>query len=172
MGKTDPETPIVICDAGPIIHLDELDCLDLLADFSEVLVPKAVWHEVQRHRPTACHHRSVLLQRVSPDTPAPPELEAVAQLLNLHTGEWEALRVAMEHPQALLLTDDTAARLAANSLGIRPRGTLGLLVRAIRRGQRSKTEVLALLRSLPARSTLHLKQSLLDAVIDQVEFEA
>jgi predicted nucleic acid-binding protein len=99
-------------------------------------------------------------------------LEAVAQLLNLHTGEWEALRVAMEHPQALLLTDDTAARLAANSLGIRPRGTLGLLVRAIRRGQRSKTEVLALLRSLPARSTLHLKQSLLDAVIDQVEFEA
>ena len=172
MGKTDPETPIVICDAGPIIHLDELDCLDLLADFSQVLVPKAVWHEVQRHRPTACHHRSVLLQRVSPDTPAPPELEAVAQLLNLHTGEWEALRVAMEHPQALLLTDDMAARLAANSLGIRPRGTLGLLVRAIRRGQRSITEVLALLRSLPARSTLHLKQSLLDAVIDQVEFEA
>ena len=172
MGKTDPETPIVICDAGPIIHLDELDCLDLLADFSQVLVPEAVWHEVQRHRPTACHHRSVLLQRVSPDTPAPPELGAVAQLLNLHTGEWEALRVAMEHPQALLLTDDTAARLAANSLGIRPRGTLGLLVRAIRRGQRSKTEVLALLRSLPARSTLHLKQSLLDAVIDQVEFEA
>ena len=27
MGKTDTETPIVICDAGPIIHLDELDCL-------------------------------------------------------------------------------------------------------------------------------------------------
>ena len=30
MGKTDPEPLIVVCDAGPIIHLDELDCLDLL----------------------------------------------------------------------------------------------------------------------------------------------
>jgi len=172
MGKTDPETPIVVCDAGPIIHLDELDCLDLLADFSQVLVPEAVWHEVQRHRPTACHHHSVTLQRVSPDAPAPPELEALAQLLTLHDGEWEALRLAMDHPQALLLTDDTAARVAASSLGIRPHGTIGVLVRAIRRHQRSKPEVLAILRSLPARSTLHLKRSLLDAVIAQVELGA
>ena len=27
----------VVCDAGPIIHLDELDCLDLLSDFRQVL---------------------------------------------------------------------------------------------------------------------------------------
>ncbi|MFN0127294.1 MAG: DNA-binding protein [Verrucomicrobiales bacterium] len=172
MGKTDPETPIVIRGAGPIIHLDELDCLDLLADFCQVLVPEAVWQEVERHRPTACHHRAATLQRVSPETPAPPELEAVAQLLNLHAGEWEALRVPMEHPQALLLTDDTAARLAASSLGIRPHGTIGLLVRAIRRQQRSKAEVLAILRSMPAHSTLHLKRSLLDAVIAEVELGA
>jgi hypothetical protein len=32
---------IVICDAGPLIHLDELGCLDLLADFRDVLVPDA-----------------------------------------------------------------------------------------------------------------------------------
>jgi hypothetical protein len=28
------ESPLaVVCDAGPLIHLDELSCLDLLADF-------------------------------------------------------------------------------------------------------------------------------------------
>lgn len=26
----------VVCDAGPLIHLDEAGCLDLLADFAEV----------------------------------------------------------------------------------------------------------------------------------------
>ena len=42
--------PLVICDAGPVIHLDELGCIDLLSSFSRVLVPVAVWQEVQRHR--------------------------------------------------------------------------------------------------------------------------
>ena len=42
MAKTDQKVPLVVCDAGPLIHLDELGCLDLLADFSEVLVPETV----------------------------------------------------------------------------------------------------------------------------------
>lgn len=40
----------VVCDAGPLIHLDELDCLPLLKDFDEVLVPEQVWQEVSNHR--------------------------------------------------------------------------------------------------------------------------
>ena len=35
----------VVCDAGPLIHLDELDCLDLLGDYPEVLGPEAVWRD-------------------------------------------------------------------------------------------------------------------------------
>jgi hypothetical protein len=36
-----------VCDAGPIIHLDELACLHLMTDFSSVLVPNGVCEEVQ-----------------------------------------------------------------------------------------------------------------------------
>ena len=35
---------VVVCDAGPLIHLDELGCLNLLADFREVLVCEAGWN--------------------------------------------------------------------------------------------------------------------------------
>lgn len=42
MEKTDTGTPIVLGDAGPIIHLDEIGCLDLLVDFSPVPVPDAI----------------------------------------------------------------------------------------------------------------------------------
>ena len=38
MGTNDQGPPLVVCDAGPLIHLDELDALGLLADFAEVLV--------------------------------------------------------------------------------------------------------------------------------------
>ena len=172
MGKIDQPMPLVVCDAGPLIHLDEVDCLDLLADFSEVLVPEAVWAEVLRHRPRALAHAALTLRRVHPSSPVPPALEALAQVLSLHTGEWEALRVALEHRPGLLLTDDTAARLAAGNLGIVTHGTIGILVRAIRRKQRTKSDVLALLRILPTQSTLHLKRSLLEAVIHEVESQA
>lgn len=40
----------VICDAGPLIHLDELGCIVLLDDFDEVLVSAQVWQEVIHHR--------------------------------------------------------------------------------------------------------------------------
>ena len=169
MATTSQPTPLVVCDAGPLIHLDEVGCLDLLADFSEVLVPEAVWVEVLKHRPSALTHSAVSLRRVRPMAPEPPALEALALVLSLHTGEWEALRVALEHRPGLLLTDDTAARLAAGNLGIVTHGTIGILVRAIRRNQRTKPEILALLRMLPDRSTLHLKRSLLNSVIEEVE---
>ena len=43
----------VVCDAGPLIHLDELDSLRLLSDFDPLLVPGQVWQEVVQHRPQA-----------------------------------------------------------------------------------------------------------------------
>lgn len=166
---TEYGAPLVVCDAGPLIHLDELEALDLLADFAEVMVPDAVWREVERHRPGALIHPGVTLRRTTPRMAVSPELEALAQVFSLHTGEWEALRVAMEYRPGLLLTDDTAARLAAGNLRIATHGTIGILVRAIRRGQRTKDEVLAVLESLPMRSTLHIKRSLLETVISQME---
>jgi len=42
-----------IFDAGPIIHLDELACLDLISDFRENLLPDIVWKEINTYRPTA-----------------------------------------------------------------------------------------------------------------------
>ena len=75
----------------------------------------------------------------------------------------------MEHGPALLLTDDTAARLAARNLSIRAHGTFGILLRAIRRGQRSKGALLEVLRELPQRCSLHLKRNLLDDVVREAE---
>ena len=161
--------PLVVCDAGPLIHLDEVGCLDLLADFSAVLIPDAVWHEVQAHRPTALRNPHVTWMRVRPLTPPPPELLALSQIFSLHRGEWEAIRVSLDHPGALFLTDDTAARMAAASLQISAHGSIGILVRAIRRNQRSKEQILAILIRLPANSSLHLKRSLLEAVILEVK---
>ena len=51
MEKTD-SIQNVILDAGPIIHLEEIDCLYLLTDFKRLIIPDAVWREVEYHRPS------------------------------------------------------------------------------------------------------------------------
>lgn len=159
---------IVICDAGPLIHLDEVGCLDLLADFDRIIVPDAVCAEVERHRPAVFSHLEVTLLRTIASQLIPPKLSALTRIFTLHAGEWEALRLALECPKSIFLTDDTAARLAAGNLSIKTHGTIGILIRAIRRKQRSKHEILEILTSLPERSTLHIKQNLLESVISEV----
>ena len=48
---------------------------------------------------------------------------------SLEAGEREALLLVQEHPAALLLTDDAAARLVAELMRWRVHGTIGVLIR-------------------------------------------
>ena len=168
MATTERAVDIVIADAGPLIHLDELGCFDLLRDFNRVLVPEAVWQEVKHHRPDALTRPGPRLERVTAPQ-ATSRLSALSISFTLHRGELEALELSTLYPEALFLTDDTAARMAANSLNLRVHGTIGMVVRALRRQQRNRHEVVALLRAIPQRTTLHIKPSLLEEIIVQVE---
>ena len=159
----------VVCDAGPLIHLDEIGDLDLLSDFRTVLVPAQVWEEVSRHRPPALQS-VVHLQRISVDISTETQLQVLARTLSLASGEQAALSLMAFHSTAILLTDDSAARLAAKALGYRSYGTIGILLRSIRRGLRTQEQIVVALRSLPFRSTLHIRQSLLDEILRELEF--
>jgi predicted nucleic acid-binding protein len=162
---------VVVADAGPIIHLDELNSLELLADFGKVIVPETVWHEVQHHRPQALLHTKVNLIRHRAGHFS-LQVNALTPFYTLHAGEQEALHLCLEFKNSLLLTDDTAARLAAKNLSVIAHGTLGILVRAIRQQTRSKSEVLELLRTIPTQTSLHIRASFLAEVISDVEKNA
>jgi len=57
----------------------------------------------------------------------------------------------------------------AESLGYEVHGTIGVVVRAGRRGLRTKRQVLNLLRAIPRRSSLFIRPQLLESVIDEVK---
>ncbi|HWQ20800.1 MAG TPA: hypothetical protein VN455_13545 [Methanotrichaceae archaeon] len=105
-----------VLDAGPLIHHSELGALDAIGDFSALFVPKAVWGEVECHRPEALKYPDIELQCVSAPLPS-PSLMALGRALALDEGEIEALSLMDLHPEAILLTDDSAARLAAEHRG-------------------------------------------------------
>jgi predicted nucleic acid-binding protein len=158
----------VVCDAGPLIHLDELGCLDLLTDFQTVFVPEQVWREVEFHRPGALEHSGIEYQKMAVVLSEYEPFQALVRALALDLGEQAALSLMASHPDAILLTDDAAARLAAEALGYRVHGSIGVLLRAIRRLRRTPHEVLSILRDLPARSSLHIRPALLQEIIAQI----
>ena len=155
--------PAVVCDAGPLIHLDELGWLDSLLDFSQVLVPSSVWSEVARHRPGALAGDH--LRHIAVEGEVPPPLAALARSLVLGPGECEAIHLATRQPGLILLTDDAAARLAAEALQIRVHGSIGVLLRSVRLGRRTRDQVIAALESLGERSSLHIRPALVAEVV-------
>jgi predicted nucleic acid-binding protein len=161
--------PIAVCDAGPLIHLTEIGCLDLLRDFQAVLIPEQVREEVARHRPDALVASGLSVRYVPVEVSADPHFKALVKAFSLDSGEQAALSLMDHAPNTLLLTDDAAARLAAKALGFRSQGSLGVLLRAMRLGRRTKAAVLAALRDIPSRSTLHIRANLLNDVIEEVE---
>jgi predicted nucleic acid-binding protein len=150
-----------------LIHLDELDALDVLSDFREILIGPAVHEELRKHRPCAIGKCPQLAFSYVPKRTE--AVDALALLYTLHRGEREALALCLEHQPALLLTDDTAARLAAKALQVVAHGTIGLLIRAVRKKHRSPEAIVELLAAIPHRSTLHVRPSLLNEVIDQAK---
>lgn len=122
-----PDGSVVVADAGPLIHLDELHQSQLLETLAPIIVPEAVWSEVMHHRPKALESK-YLTRQASTQTSA--ELEALAKLYTLHRGEIQAISICHCHPNSRLLTDDTAARMAAKALGIQANGTLGVILLA------------------------------------------
>jgi predicted nucleic acid-binding protein len=159
----------VVCDAGPLIHLDELSSLSLLNDFEKILIPEQVWMEVAHHRPQALTHPDLSIAKIAVDISSKPVFQALVKTLSLDLGEQAALSLMEIHASDIFITDDAAARLAADALGYKVHGTIGIMVRAIRRKRRSKEEVIELLRALPMLSTLHIRPSVLQAVIDKLQ---
>jgi predicted nucleic acid-binding protein len=164
-GYMDATEIVAVLDAGPLIHLDELDRLNLLNDFKELLVPQVVFDEALKHRPHLQLAGVTNLEIIHAPLQLPDDLQKLADALALHAGERAALAVLKARNGQFLLSDDAAARTVAKMVGFQTHGTIGLILRSCRRGKISKTEMLQLLRELPTRTTLHLRRELLDSIL-------
>lgn len=161
----------VVCDAGPIIHLDELECLYLMEDFEKVFLPTVVKKEVLTHRSIAFEDANVRWEEIPDQSPVEERFRTVYRVFALDAGEAAALSYMSKKPDLIFLTDDAAARLVAAKLGYNVHGTIGILIRAIRRNLMEAEEVIGRLKHIPLKTTLHIKPSLIKEVISRVEWE-
>ncbi len=159
---------IAVLDAGPLIHLDELGALKLLDGYAEILLPELVEREALVHRPNIRLSSIRGMVRVKSDSATDESLRRLATEFGLHAGELAAISILKSRHGDCLLSDDAAARAAAEAIGFQVRGTIGLILRAWRRNQLPKSGAIELLKSLPAKSTLHLRPGFLLHILEQL----
>ena len=152
---TTSRMPAVVVDSSVLITLAAGGQFHLLREFYTTLyVPPEVWHEVT-DAPKAYGTNETRDAREAGwlIILTPVSLTPVQALpFNLQPGETEALALAVELTDALLLVDDAQGRRAARALGIHYTGTLGVLLRAKSEGKRVHLDtVLGRASSLRAR---------------------
>ncbi len=118
---------IVVSDTSAISNLLSIGCFGLLGElFGQVVIPSAVASELLRW------HDEVPLSLIIKE-PKNPELP-VKWRGQLDPGETAAISLSLELQADLLLIDERKGRLAANELGLRTTGLLGVLLESKRAG--------------------------------------
>ncbi|NEP14352.1 MAG: DUF3368 domain-containing protein [Symploca sp. SIO2C1] len=125
----------VIADTSPIQYLYQTNLLDLFPQlYGSVIVPSAVMHELAAGAALAVSLpdlSSLAWLKVKTTT-----VDVALQEINgLGAGEKEALTLALEIEDPLVIVDDGLARYYAKQLNIKFTGTLGILLKAKQLGK-------------------------------------
>ncbi len=155
--------PEVISNTSPLQYFHQLELLPVLRALTgNVIVPPAVLLELEAGQSLGLNVPDVSkLDWVSVRLPDVALALPISE--NLGPGEADALRLALESNDPLVLLDDAAARRTAASLGIRIRGTLGLLLDAKNRTLvRAVAPLLDRLEQLGFRMSARTRADILD----------
>jgi len=153
-------TLAAVSDAGPLIHLAEIDSVELLSTFDTLLVPEAVYTEVEVGGvPDGLADLSYELVEADASRAGDGELDA---------GERAAISVA-EEQKVVLLTDDLAAREAASDADIEVRGSIGVIALGYGRGLLDRDEAASRMRALQRDTSLFVTEAVVERGIQMLD---
>ncbi|MCH7659186.1 MAG: nucleic acid-binding protein [Euryarchaeota archaeon] len=160
MGTERIATRIAVADAGPLIYLAQLDALFIFSALDTLLIPKAVYDELEvGGLPDG-------FERLSYEMVEADSVPAIDT--DLDPGETAALSIAIER-SAVLLTDDLDARNVADEADIEVHGSVGLIALGYSRELIGQDEAASLMRSLQSETNLFITDAVIERGIELLD---
>jgi predicted nucleic acid-binding protein len=153
-------TLAAVSDAGPLIHLAEIDSLELLSTFDPLFVPETVHEEVDAGGvPEELADLPYELVEADKSRAGTEELDA---------GERAAIAVARERG-VVLLTEDLAARETASDAGVEVRGSIGVIALGYGRGLLDREGATSRMRALQRETSLFVTEAVVERGIQMLD---
>jgi predicted nucleic acid-binding protein len=155
-----------ISNAGPLIALAKLGQLGLLMKlFDEIVIPREVFSEVVTNGlllgatdagavDFLVRQGHILVKDIDLPTPIPEWAQAI------DLGEVAVIVLSMHETADWVLIDNAHARNAARAMGLPLKGTIGLLIEALRKRHLSLREFELLIHTIKVSPTLWISDSL------------
>lgn len=128
---------MIVCNSTVLIYLSKIDRLYLLRElFKTVLIPAEVKREVVDEGKRKNYIDAIEIEKTITDGWIKIEaikIEPILKNIGVDKGEAEAISLAYNKRLGILL-DQTHAREAAKLLKLRPRGTIYVLLLALKKG--------------------------------------
>ena len=154
-------TIVAVADTGPLIHLAEIDALDLLTAIDKLLIPETVYAELEEGGvpPELSDHEWERIEVADP-------VESSAEL---DAGERAALAVVLERDDVVFLTDDLAAREFAQDQNIEVHGSIGVIALAYHRNVVPSDDAASLMRALQTETSLFITDAIVERGIQLLQ---
>ena len=156
------------CDAGPMIHLHEIGRTGCFAIFGRVFVPEIVLGEVLDEIVRGSIRGKKPFEVVPARDIDKVSVEYTAHKYSLSIADSSVLQCARAKGVATVLTDDLGLREVSAVRGLRPVGSVGILLRAFREGRLDRQGTLLSLDALMERSSLFITPALINKAKEAV----
>ncbi len=151
-----------IFDAGPIIHLYEIDGTNLFKLFEKIYTTEEVGQETKNIK--LSNIKKIKLDKKSKDF-------SKALIMNYGTdlGEATAIALAKQLNISLFFTDDLLARDVSKQFNLDPHGSVAIVIRCYKNKMISKEETINYLRLLEEKSSLFITSDIISDIIKRLD---
>lgn len=133
----------MVCNSSPLIWLAKIGRLTLLKTlFGEIVIPMKVYEESALRKQSAdavLIGKAVEERWIKVSEEMMEEAEALAEASGIHMGEAEAILLAQKLETELII-DEREASATAQMFGVRPIGTIAVLLLALARDRITLSE--------------------------------
>jgi len=161
----------VVANAGPLMALGKLGLIRLLYQlYGPVQIPSAVHDEVVtrglelEHPDAYAVELAVARKELAVVAIDDADLSEAVRALPLGRGEKQVIQLGLGESPDWVLLDDLLAREEAERLGLKVKGTLGIIAEAYRKGLMTISEVELIFQAIVAREDIWISEVLVHRV--------
>lgn len=162
---------VVISDTSPLITLLKINRLDLLKKiFKEVEVPEAVYKELitKKYNKEAKQIKEANFIKIKKVDKK--KTDSIIKEYSLDKGESEAIVLALNYKECLLIVDEIKARNIAIKIGLKIMGSIGILMYSFEKGFINKEEIISYIEICKVNNR-YISENLYNKLLEKCEMK-